>query len=146
VVATLAMKNIAVAAIHNSDRHSPAWHGPDATKFSHEPRPINLSLARLARLLPIDLAVVDGVVGMVGNGPGRGSPIRAGLALAGTDALAVDLVGAELMGFDPRTIGYLWYLSQLRGLAREDVTVIDDDPATRVTRYRPSENMQELLS
>ncbi len=146
VVATLALKNIAVAAIHNPDRHSPAWHTPDATKFSHEPRSINLSLARLAQALPVDLAIVDGVVGMEGNGPVKGTPIRSGVALAGTDALAVDLVGVELMGFDPRTIGYLWYLSQLRGLARADVTVLGADPAACVTRYQPSENMQENLA
>ena len=146
VVATLAMKNIAVAAIHNPDRHSPAWHAPDVTKFSHEPRPINLSLARLAQVLPVDLAIVDGVVGMEGNGPVKGTPIRSGVALAGTDALAVDLVGAELMGFDSRTIGYLWYLSQLRGFSRENVMVVGEDPATCVTRYQPSENMQEVLA
>ena len=146
VVATLAVKNIAVAAIHNPDRHSPAWHAPDATKFSHEPRPINLSLARLAQVLPVDVAIVDGVVGMEGNGPVKGMPIRSGVALAGTDGVAVDLVGAELMGFDPRTIGYLWYLSQLRGFAREDVTVVGEDPAACVTRYKPCENMPEVLA
>ncbi len=146
VVATLAVKNIAVAAIHNPDRHSPAWHAPDATRFSHDPRPVNLSLARLAQVLPLDLAVVDGIVGMEGNGPVKGTPIRSGVALAGTDGVAVDLVGAELMGFDPRTIGYLWYLSQLRGFAREDVAVVGADPATCVTRYRPPENMPEILA
>jgi hypothetical protein len=42
-----------------------------------------------------------------GNGSVKGTAVNSGVALAGTDALAVDLVGAELMGFDPRTIGYL---------------------------------------
>ena len=45
-----------------------------------------------------------------------------------------------------RTIGYLWYLSQLRGFAREDVNVVGEDPATHVTRYQPCENMQEILA
>jgi uncharacterized protein (DUF362 family) len=146
VVATLTIKNIVVAAIHNPDRYSPAWHAPDATRFSHEPRPINLSLAKLARVLPIHLAIVDGVVGMEGNGPVKGTPVRSGVALAGTDALAVDLVGADLMGFDSRTIGYLWYLSQIRGMSRENALVVGEDPANCVTHYKPSENMQEILA
>ena len=146
VVATLAIKNIAVAAIYNPDRHSPAWYALDPTKFSHDPRPLNLSLARLAQVLPIELAIVDGVVGMEGNGPVNGTPIHSGVALAGTDALAVDLVGADLMGLDPRTIGYLWYLSQIRGLSRENVLVVGENPATCVTRYKACENMQELLA
>ena len=107
---------------------------------------MNLSLARLAEVLPIHLAVIDGVVGMEGNGPVRGQPVKSGLALAGTDALAADLVAAELMGFDPRTIGYLWYLSQRRALSREGVSVLGDDPTTCITRYQPCEMFQELLS
>ena len=43
VVATLAIKNIAVAAIYNPDRHSPAWYAPEANTFSHDPRPLDLS-------------------------------------------------------------------------------------------------------
>jgi uncharacterized protein (DUF362 family) len=146
VIATLTLKNIGIGAIHNPDRHSPPWHTIDPAMFSHIPRSLNLSLARLAQVLPIHLAVIDGVVGMEGNGPVKGTPVKSGVALAGTDALAVDLVGAELMGFDPRTIGYLWYLSQRRGLSRENVVVLGDDPAKCVTRYQPCDMFPELLA
>jgi len=50
------------------------------------------------------------------------------------------------MGFDPRAIGCMWYLSQLRGFARANVTVVGEDPATCVTRYQPCENTQEILA
>jgi uncharacterized protein (DUF362 family) len=145
VVATLSLKNIGVGAIHNPDRHSPPWHTIDPAMFSHLPRPLNLSLVRLAEVLPIQLAVIDGVVGMEGNGPVKGTAVNSGVALAGTDALAVDLVGAELMGFDPRTIGYLWYLSQRRGLARGQIAVCGADPTRCVTRYQPAETLPEIL-
>jgi uncharacterized protein (DUF362 family) len=146
VIATLSLKNIGIGAIHNPDRHSPPWHTIDPALFSHLPRPLNLSLARLGQALPIHLAVIDGVVGMEGNGPVKGTPIPAGVAVAGTDALAVDLVGAELMGFDPRTIGYLWYLGQQRGLARTQIHVRGADPVQCVTRFQPAPTLPEILS
>jgi uncharacterized protein (DUF362 family) len=83
---------------------------------------------------------------MEGKGPVAGTPIASGVALAGTSALAVDILGSELMGFDYRTIGYLWYLSQMRGLAREDIQAVGEDPAKCVTRYKPYENTPELLT
>ena len=146
VIATLSLKNIGIGAIHNPDRHAPPWHVIDPAMFSHLPRPLNLSLARLAAVLPIHLAVIDGVVGMEGNGPVKGAPIKSGVALAGTDALALDLVGAELMGFDPRTIGYLWYLSQRRGMSRDDIAVLGADPAKCASRYRSCDMLQEILA
>ena len=142
---TLSLKNTAIASIHNTDRHSGAWHTPAPGKFSHDPKPMNLNLARLLRATRASLAVVDGVVGMEGNGPAEGTPISSGVALAGTDPLAVDVVGTEVMGFDPRTVGYLWYLSELEGLLRADVRVVGERVADCVTRYEPYEELQRIL-
>lgn len=142
---TLSLKNTAIASIHNTDRHSGAWHTPAPGKFSHDPKPMNLNLARLLLATRADLAVVDGVVGMEGNGPVAGMAISSGVALAGTDPLAVDVVGAEVMGFDPRTVGYLWYLSQLQGLRHEDIRVVGERVADCVTRYEPYEELQRIL-
>ena len=82
---------------------------------------------------------------MEGEGARKGTPVRSGVALAGTSALAVDLVGAEVMGFDPRTVGYLWYLSRIRKLSRDDVQVLGEDLASCVTRYVPPPRFPELL-
>jgi uncharacterized protein (DUF362 family) len=145
VIVTLSIKNVAIGAIHNPDRHTPVWHVAEPGKFSHDPRPLNLCIARLNQTLTPDLVVVDGVVGMEGEGPSAGTPVTSGVALAGTSALAVDLVGAEVMGFDPRTVGYLWYLSQVRKLSREEVQVLGENLANCVTRYEPFEGTPELL-
>jgi len=145
VMVTLAIKNIAIGSIYNPDRHSLAWHEREPGTFSHDPKPLNLSIARLNRSLSPALSVVDGVVGMDGDGPVGGTPISSGVALAGTDALAVDMVGSELMGFDYRMVGYLWYLSQLRGLSREEIEVVGEDPAQCLTRYRPFGRLPEVL-
>lgn len=145
-IVTLSLKNTAIGSIHNTDRHSGAWHTPAPGKFSHDPRPINLNLARLILATCPSLSVVDGVVGMEGNGPVNGTPVSSGVALAGTNALAVDVVGTEVMGFDPRTVGYLWYLGELQGLQREDIRVVGEQVAGCTTRYEPYEGLQEILS
>ena len=136
VVVTLSIKNTAIGSITNADRRV----------LRHEPQPINLSLVRLYQAAPPSLAVIDGVVGMEGNGPVSGTPISSGIALAGTDAPAVDVVGSELMGFDPRAIGYLWYLGELKHQRREDIVVLGEDPAACVTRYKGHDTLAKQFA
>jgi len=50
------------------------------------------------------LQIVDGIVGMQGNGPIQGTPIPAGLLVFGDDPVATDVTAARLMGFDPERI------------------------------------------
>lgn len=49
-------------------------------------------------------AIVDGIVGMEGNGPVAGERKKSGVIIAGFDPVAVDAAGAKLMGFDPLKI------------------------------------------
>ena len=95
-------------------------------KFAmHQGYPIiNLNLANLAPWVWPHLAVVDGFLAMEGRGPTGGDPVDWRVALAGTDALAVDALTASLMGFDPRQIGYLRYCHQM-GLGEGDVAAIE---------------------
>jgi uncharacterized protein (DUF362 family)/Pyruvate/2-oxoacid:ferredoxin oxidoreductase delta subunit len=61
-------------------------------------------LVDLALLVKPMLSIVDGVIGMEGNGPRNGRPIPAGLILAGANHFAVDIVMAEMMGFRPEDL------------------------------------------
>ncbi len=74
---------------------------------------INLNLALVAPRVWPHLAVIDGWQGMEGDGPGNGDPVDWHVALAGTDPLAVDVLTAHLMGFDPERVGYLQYCRRL---------------------------------
>ncbi len=69
---------------------------------------------------PADVAVIDGMLGMEGDGPVEGSALHVGVALAGMDPLAVDAVGATLMSIDPRALGYLDLLAK-QGRGNVDV-------------------------
>ncbi len=50
------------------------------------------------------LAVMDGIVGMEGEGATNGTPIPSGVILSSTDCVALDAVASELMGFSHRDI------------------------------------------
>jgi len=63
----------------------------------------------------VRLNVVDAVVGMEGEGPTTGDPVRLGLVIAGEDAVAVDMVASAIMGWDPLDVGTN-YLAAERGL------------------------------
>jgi uncharacterized protein (DUF362 family) len=52
-------------------------------------------------------AIVDGIVGMEGNGPIQGHPKHAGLLVLGRDLVAVDATCCRVMGLDPVKISYL---------------------------------------
>ena len=53
------------------------------------------------------LAIVDGIVAMEGDGPIMGKACNAGVIVIGTNPPAVDATTTRLMGIDPWRIGYL---------------------------------------
>ena len=52
-------------------------------------------------------AIVDGIVGMEGNGPIQGTPKPAGVLVMGSDLVAVDATCCRIMGIDPEKVDYL---------------------------------------
>jgi uncharacterized protein (DUF362 family) len=54
-----------------------------------------------------DFAVVDGIVGMEGNGPIQGTPKASGVLLFGSDPVAVDATCCRVMGLVPERVRYL---------------------------------------
>jgi len=54
-----------------------------------------------------DFAIVDGILGMEGNGPIQGTPKASGLVLFGDDPVAVDATSCRVMGLRPEKVTYL---------------------------------------
>lgn len=52
-------------------------------------------------------AIVDGVIGMEGNGPIQGQAKRTGVLVCGQDMVAVDATVCRLMGIQPERVPYL---------------------------------------
>jgi uncharacterized protein (DUF362 family)/Pyruvate/2-oxoacid:ferredoxin oxidoreductase delta subunit len=59
-----------------------------------------------AQVKPV-LAIADGVVGMEGNGPSAGAPVRLGFLAASADAVALDAVLCRTLGLEVRKVLHL---------------------------------------
>jgi uncharacterized protein (DUF362 family) len=65
------------------------------------------SILDIAAAVRPHLAIVDGIIGMEGDGPVMGTPRHAGVLVMGTNLPAVDATCARLMKINPWRIGYL---------------------------------------
>jgi uncharacterized protein (DUF362 family) len=83
------------------------------------------------------LAIVDGIVGMEGDGPIMGTPRRAGVLVMGTNLPAVDATSARLMGINPWRVSYLAAASgRLGPIAERHVTQRGEPIAPLVQKFQ----------
>jgi uncharacterized protein (DUF362 family) len=80
-------------------------------------RGIDNSIVDIAATRTPDLAIVDGIVGMEGDGPLNGTAKAMRVLVMGCDPVAVDATCCRLMQFDPEQVGYL-VLAQRKKLGR----------------------------
>jgi len=144
VVATMGLKNILMASPvsqYNGRRYKHEVHAGG-------PRWLNYNLFMLAQLMRPQLTVIDALEGMQGNGPVRGFAIDHGVALAGTDVVAVDSIGAQLMNIPLDNIGYLTYCAEA-GLGNADKSKIEiiggKDPKDYVKQYQLPDSIERQL-
>ena len=98
VGATLAMKNLfglVPGGVYGWPKNVLHWAG------------IAESIADLHATFPRQFAIVDGIVGMHGNGPIQGTAKYAGVLVAGSDPVAVDATCCRIMRINPNLIPYL---------------------------------------
>jgi uncharacterized protein (DUF362 family) len=83
-----------------------------------------------------ELQIVDGIVGMEGNGPIDGTPVQASVLVFGTDPVATDSTAALVMGLDPAGI---WHVNEAgRFLGQSDpeqIVQIGEDPERSMTSF-----------
>jgi uncharacterized protein (DUF362 family) len=108
-------------------------------------RGIENSVLDLARTMRIHYSVIDGVVGMEGDGPimGRAKPV--GTLVLSPFPLAADATAARLMGFEPRRILYLVMAGRfLPGLRTEDVALRGESPRRFATQFDCLESFKPM--
>lgn len=145
VIATMGLKNIVMASPISQPRKG-LWH--KRRMHAGGPRWLHYNIFLLAGQIRPQFTVIDGLEGMEGDGPVWGKPVEHGVALAGPDVVAVDTVGAGLMGIPVEDIGYLAYCGKA-GLGVTDPSQIDilgdKDPKEYVRKYQPHRRIEELL-
>ena len=68
---------------------------------------INETILDINAAVKPDFAIVDGIMGMEGNGPIQGTPKACGVLIFGDDPVAVDATGCRVMGLRPERVRYL---------------------------------------
>jgi uncharacterized protein (DUF362 family) len=89
-------------------------------------RGIENSIVDINASLPVPrFAIVDGIVGMEGNGPIQGTAKRSGFLAFGADFVAVDATCARLMTIEPSRIEYLETAEEFLGnVGRERIDML----------------------
>lgn len=82
---------------------------PEDKQFDHLEVRLHPALSEYARLARPHLTLVDGIVGMEGEGPTKGSPKKSGVLVLGSDIYETDFACTRFMGLDPMKIRHLAY-------------------------------------
>jgi uncharacterized protein (DUF362 family) len=77
---------------------------------------------RLYTTFKPQLTIMDARIGIEGNGPTKGKPVRMDLILTSNDALAIDITAVRVMMLDWKET-YLAYIANKTGLQEKDIRV-----------------------
>jgi len=127
VGATLSMKNLfglVPGGVYGWPKNILHWSG------------IPGCIADLHAAIPQHFAIVDGVIGMEGNGPIQGTPKAAGVIVAGADMVAVDATCCRVMGIDPGKLRYLRLAEDRRQAQETQVQQIGESVASVRTDFQ----------
>ncbi len=102
-------------------------------------RNVPRSILDIAGAIRPSLAIVDGIVGMEGDGPIRGDAVHSGVVVVSRDPVAADVTGARLMGMDPEKIEYLMEAGRFLGQSRSElIEQRGEDPERLAKSFRPA--------
>ncbi|MEM2922057.1 MAG: DUF362 domain-containing protein [Candidatus Bathyarchaeia archaeon] len=133
LIVTLSLKNIVVGSAQGDKQRL------------HQGYPaMNLNMYKVAKQIPPSLAVIDGWIGMEGNGPVSGTPVEWGVAIVSTDFVAADTVATYLMGFNPNEVGYLTYARGRLGVGDlNQIQVVGENPEPLKRKFKPHRGYEE---
>ncbi len=133
--ATLGMKNLfglVPGGVYGWPKNVLHWAG------------INESIADLHQLFPKTFTLVDGIIGMEGNGPIQGTPRPVGVIVAGASPVAVDATCCRIMGLDPARVGYLRLAGGEENLGEDLISQTGERIGSVATRFSLLPELESL--
>ena len=110
-------------------------------------RGINESIVDINSAIRAHFAIVDGIVGMEGNGPIQGTPKPVGVLVFGDDPVAVDATCTRVVGLNPEKIHYLKQAGEFLGNLEEAmIQQVGSQVSTVQTRFHVIEGFRHLRS
>lgn len=105
----------------------------------HSDRSLDIAIADMTTVLRPHFAIIDGMVGLEGLGPGAGSPKQLGAVVVSQDPFAADFVSCRLMGIDPGEVPHLRLAAERCGrtTAIESVHVAPPDWLCYASKFAP---------
>ena len=136
VGATLSMKNFfgtVPGGLYGWPKNVLHWSGIDEC------------IADLRTAFPRTFAIVDGIVGMEGNGPIQGTPKHVGVLVSGRGLASVDATCARVMRIDPLKIRYLTLAAENGGRIEEaEIRQLGESIASVATPFQLIKAFQGL--
>jgi len=134
---TLALKNlfgVIPGAVYGWPKNVLHWAG------------VTESIVDIQATIPVpQFAIVDGIVGMEGNGPIHGQAKRAGVLLFGDDLVATDATAARLMNIEPSRVRYLAMADRFLGnVALERITHLGESLEALQQNFSVIERLDHL--
>jgi len=106
---------------------------PDKFKGKYHLKGISKVVVDINTVLRPALTVIDGFVGMEGEGPIDGTPVQMNLIIAGTDPVATDATACRVMGINPYEIKHIRKAYE-KGIGSSEAQVLGEklDAVTRI--------------
>ena len=98
---------------------------PNKFKGKYHMKGISKVIVDINTVLRSALTVIDGFVGMEGNGPVDGTPVQMNLIIAGTDPVATDATACRVMGFNPYEITHIRKAYE-KGLGKSEAQILGE--------------------
>lgn len=106
-------------------------------------RDLGRNIMAINEVVKPDLILVDGLVGMEGNGPGDGEPFRLGHLMMSTEAFTNDVVACRLVGMPIDRVPYLEHAIQA-GLVSQELLEQSRVQVPVVRQIRPAPQRSRL--
>jgi uncharacterized protein (DUF362 family) len=134
---SLCMKNLmgCIAGWGSWNGHEYRWKDFSDRKKIHM-LGCHKAIVDLNTLIHPTLNVIDGFIAQEGESPFGGHPVDMRTFVVGEDIVAVDATGARVMGFNPKSIGFLKVAAKQR-LGELNPRVAGDEIKDIVRHFRP---------